>query len=343
MHLLTYHCRRRNRRDVEDHDDMMRIIKDYAIMIAAFVVFLGLFGGGALYLQHINAPEPIPALASTPIPTGRAEMLVDASWLAAQRENGESRVVVIDVSNPEHYALEHIPGAIHIAWQDTMNLNGAGYGEATGLASGIMHTPDLGATQDDVIVVYDNNASKHASRLVWQLRTSGYANAVVLDGGLAAWKGAGFPTSTTESTPAAVASPTDTWIANNEITIEQLADWSDDPNLVIIDTRSEEQKRDTINDTVRMGKIPGALSLPSAAVMREDGTFASPEELEAIFAPLNLSPGNVIVVYGRFGTETGRVWLAFRLAGFEDVRVLDDGWIAWGYNEDLPIDPVATP
>lgn len=322
---------------------MSRIIRDYALILVAFIAMLGILGGGALYLQREDAPRPVAALASTPVSVAQNDVLVDASWLALHRDSNESDIVIIDVSDRQQYDRGHIPGAIHIAWQDGMNLNGAGYGEAYSLTADVPHSPVIGATVDQLIVVYDNSASKHASRFVWQLRTSGYPNAVVLDGGLPAWKGAQQPVSDAITTPAPVATPEEYWDADAEITIDQLTDWIDDPNLIIIDSRNDEQKADTINDTVHIGQIPGARSLSAAAVMREDGTFASPAELEEILSPLNLSPENVIVVYGRFGIETGQVWLAFRLAGYEDVRVLDDGWIAWGFNEDLPIEPVTTP
>ncbi len=322
---------------------MRPIIKDYARMIAVAILFLGVFGLASLLLQRTNADNEVEPVQATPVADASTDLLVDVDWLAQRLDDGTAPPVIIDVGEADQYAREHIPGAVHLWWQDTMNLNGAGYGEAFGLASNASYRPEIGESQDQTIVVYDNSGSKWASRLVWQLRTSGYANAVVLDGGLAAWKGAGNPTTSSPATPSAVASPVDTWVQDNEITTDQLAAWLDDPNVVVIDTRSDDQKRDTVNDTIRTGQIPGALSLLASAVIRDDGTFASPSELQEILAPLGLERENTVVVYGRFGVETGQVWLALRLAGYEDVRVYDDGWIGWGYDEGLPIEPIATP
>lgn len=322
---------------------MPPVLKDYARMIAVAVTLLIVFGIGGMVVQRSNGTEAVAPIQATPLASADRELLVDVAWLAERLASG-TPPLVIDVGDPEQYLLEHIPGAIHLPWQDTMNLNGAGYGEAFGLASRASYRPETGARQDDVIVVYDNNTSTYASRVVWQLRTSGYTGAAVLDGGLAAWKGAGHPVSDMTATPAPVPSPTDIWLHENEITTGELAERLSDPQLVLIDTRNDEERQDTINDTIRQGQIPGSVSLPSSEVMRADGTFASPAELEKIFAPLGLSQEDDIVVYGRFGTETGPVWLALRLAGFENVRVYDDGWIAWGHKDaTLPIEPLATP
>jgi thiosulfate/3-mercaptopyruvate sulfurtransferase len=322
---------------------MPAVFKDYVRMMVLGFALLMLFGSTGFLIQRTSTTLDIEPIQAADVDTSRQDLLVDTTWLVAQLNDAEVTPVIIDVSDPETYAREHIPGAIHLWWQDTMNLNGAGYGEAFSLSARSSYRPDLGANQDDIIVVYDNASSEHASRVVWQLRTSGYHRAVVLDGGLAAWKGAGQPVTPEAAQPAEVGAPDETWIAENEITTPELAEQINNPNLVLIDTRSDEEKRDTINDTIREGQIPGSRSLLSDAVMREDGTFASPDELEQILSPLGLSPEDEIVIYGRFGIETGQVWLALRLAGYESVRVYDDGWLAWGYDVALPIEPVESP
>jgi thiosulfate/3-mercaptopyruvate sulfurtransferase len=311
-------------------------------MVAVGLALLAIFGSAGFIIQRTNATSDIPPIQAAPVDTYRQDLLVDTAWLIDRLGEPDSKPVIIDVSDPNQYARGHIPGAVHLWWQDTMNLNGAGYGEAFSLSAPSTYRPALGATQDDVIVVYDNSASKHASRVVWQLRTSGYGRAVVLDGGLAAWKGAGEPVSGVESLPRDIPAPEETWLAENEITTPELSGQLDNPDLVIIDTRSAGQKRDTVNDTIRTGQIPGSVSLPAGSVMRDNGTFLSPDELEEVIEPFGLSPEDEIVVYGRFGTESGQVWLALRIAGYENVRVYDDGWLAWGFDAALPIEPVGT-
>lgn len=308
-------------------------------MASIALALLILFGAAGIGIQRQTRPDPITPITPTPIDTSSQDLLVDAAWLEEHLDS-DNPPVVIDVSDVRQYAIGHIPGAIHVWWQDAMNLNGAGYGEAFSLSAPSPYRPELGATQDDTIVVYDNMSSKYASHIVWQLRTSGYPHAMVLDGGLAAWKGAGFNTTSDSSTPESVGEPTEIWIAENEMTTQELSGQFDAPGLVMLDTRNSEQKQDTVNDTIRKGQVPGSISLPAESVMREDGTFRSPDELAALFADTGLSPDKTIVVYGRFGVESGQVWLALRLAGYDKVRVYDDGWLAWAYDPALPIEPI---
>lgn len=313
--------------------------QDTLRMSAIALILLTLFGIVGLSLQIGNKVDAITPITAAPVDAAGQSLLVDVAWLA-DRLDSDDPPVVIDVSPARQYAQEHIPGAIHLWWQDTMNLNGAGYGEALNLSAPSRYRPEIGATQDQTIVVYDNMASKYASRVVWQLRTSGYPDARVLDGGLAAWMGAGFETSADPDAPRDVPAPDETWLAENVVKTGELADSYDSPGIVLLDTRNDEQARDTVNETIREGRIPGSISLPAESVMRDDGTFRSPGELAGTFADAGLSPDQTIVVYGRFGVETGQVWLALRLAGYDNVRVYDDGWVAWGHDASLPIEPV---
>lgn len=319
---------------------MREALRDSMRMVGVALVFLVVFAAAGIALQLDNRADAITPVAPHTVDSSGQDVLVDAGWLSERLES-ESPPVVLDVSDSRQYAREHIPGAVHLWWQDTMNLNGAGYGEAFSLSAPSPYRPDIGATQDDTVVVYDNMSSKYASRVVWQLRTSGYANAKVLDGGLAAWKGAGHQVSDKPNEPAVTPAPMETWLADNEITTDELAARYNDQGLVLLDTRNDEQRRDTVNDTIRAGQIPGSRSLPASSVMRDDGAFRSSQELIDLFSQAGVSPDKTIVVYGRFGVETGQVWLALRLAGYDNVRVYDDGWVAWGYDQALPIEPAS--
>ncbi|HWV25098.1 MAG TPA: rhodanese-like domain-containing protein [Thermomicrobiales bacterium] len=313
--------------------------KDTLRMTGIALALLVLFGAIGIGIERTNRAQAIAPISPSPVDTSDQDLLVDAAWLAAQLD-GETPPVVIDASDARQYALEHVPGAIHLWWQDTMYLNSPVYGAAFNLSARSASRPDIGATQEQTIVVYDNMTSTYASRIVWQLRTSGYSNAKVMDGGLAAWKGAGFPVTADTHAPQQVPAPTKAWIASNEITTDELVDLLDSPGMVILDTRNANQRQDTVNDTIRSGQIPGSRQLSADSVMRADGTFRDPDDLAAIFANAGLSQTDTIVVYGRFGVETGQVWLALRLAGYDNVRIYDAGWITWGGDPSLPIEPL---
>lgn len=318
---------------------MRPILKDYAAMIAIGLLFVLGFGAVAVFIDRETEPGPVAPVAATPFLEGEPDLLVDAPWLAG---NLGTIDLVIDLSDEEVYAQGHIPGAVHVWWEDAIPWHAANYGEGGKLGDPAEDSLTLAYPLDTRIVVYDNNASERAAWFLWLLRTNGFGNSWLLDGGYGAWIGAGNPSSNDPASLETVADPTPTWIAANEIETGELAGRLDDPALTIIDARTPEQQMDTVNETIRVGQIPGSWSVPAPSVMRDDGTFRSPGELRRIFAPLGLDPDSEIAIYGRFGTETGRLWLALHLAGYHNLRVLDDGWVHWGWDTSLPIEPLGT-
>lgn len=318
---------------------MRPILKDYAAMIAIGLLFVLGFGAVAVIIDRETEPDPVAPIAATPFLEGEPDLLVDVPWLAS---NLGTIDLVIDLSDEDVYAQGHIPGAVHVWWQDAMPWHAANYGEGGKLSDPAEASLTLEYPQDTRIVVYDNDDSERAAWFLWLLRTNGYGNSWLLDGGYGAWIGAGNPSSTESATLAEIADPTPTWVIANEIETGELAERLDDPSLTIIDTRTLDQQQDTVNETIRVGQIPGSWSVPATSVMREDGTFKSPDELRRLFAPIGLERNSEIVIYGRFGTETGRVWLALHLAGYHNLRVYDDGWVHWGWDTSLPIEPLGT-
>jgi thiosulfate/3-mercaptopyruvate sulfurtransferase len=320
-----------------------QVSNSYIRMAAVLVVVVVLAGLIGLGVEWRFTPDPVSPVDAQAVDTNRQSLLVDAPWLG-QRIDSDPSLVIVDLSGKRAYDEEHIPGAIHVWWQDMINPHGQGYGMAIRIADNPAEqqpfAPNLGATHDDTIVVYDNANGAHAAWFVWQLRSSGYANAVVLDGGLAAWKGAGRPVTSEPSSARDVPAPEATWNGHADIGTEDLRNALADPNVIIIDVRSSEKAGDTINDTVPLGRIPGALTLPEGALVHPDGTFLTPDEAYARLQPLQLQPYNEIVIYGRYGADTGQAWLVLNLAGYENVRIYDAGWQIWGTTPGLPTEPL---
>jgi thiosulfate/3-mercaptopyruvate sulfurtransferase len=318
---------------------MSRIVRDYLGMVLIAGLLLAGFGAAAIFLDRDTTPEPVEGIAVTSAIADSPDLLVDPAWLSA---NADSIDLIIDLSDRDRYELEHIPGAVHIWYKDAIPISAANYGEGGSLSDPASGSLTLDYPAESHIVVYDNNESERASRFLWLLRTSGFESSWVLDGGLAGWKGAGLPVSTESASLEHGQDSVATWHAENEIVTDELLQRLEEPGLVVIDSRTPGQQKDTVNETIRTGKIPGSWSIPTTDVMRSDGTFRSQDELQELFAPLGIDASSEVVVYGRFGTETGQMWLALRLAGFDNVRVYDDGWIGWGWNTALPIEPLGT-
>lgn len=319
----------------------MSSVRSYMGMIAIAVVAVLVIGALGVRIDRGQERELPPGINATPAISGNApDGLVDARWLIQYSSQVD---YIFDLSDIRLYEEGHIPGAHHIWWQDAMRLHTANYGEAdqvSVVSNDEFGKLNLGVPQNARIVLYDANSSERASWLLWVMRLNSYNDTHVLDGGLSAWIGAGGELSTEPPEPidpGAIATPT--WDTSYEIRREPLLESLDDPNVRLIDTRSAEEQLETVNGTIREGHIPGSINIPTAEVMREDGTFRSPQELRELFEAHGIEPEHNVIVYSLFTIHSGNLWLALQIAGYDNVVIYQEGWVAWGHNSsDLPVE-----
>ena len=119
--------------------------------------------------------------------------IVDAGWLADHPE-----AVLADVrwyadgrSGREAYEAAHLPGAVfidldrHLAAPPSPGEGRHPLPDPEVFAAGMR---EAGIGDDDVVIAYDDDSGAICARLVWMLRVTGHA-AALLDGGIAAWRG----------------------------------------------------------------------------------------------------------------------------------------------------------
>ena len=328
---------------------MRSAIKNYLGMIAIAIMAVLIIGAIAVRIDRQQTPEPLTGISATPAISGNSpDLLVDTRWLLQYRSQVDH---IFDLSDVRQYDQGHIPDARHIWWQDAMSLHSANYGEPYPISNAL--NPDdvfgnlqLNVPQNARIVLYDADNSERAAWLLWVMKLNGFTDVHLLDGGLQAWIGAGGELSTEPAEPiTANVIATPAWVEDYEIRREPLLERLDDPNLRLIDTRNAEQLEDTVNGTIRQGHIPGAINITNADVLRADGTYKPKDDLQALFEAAGIEPDNNVVIYSLFSTDSGPVWLALEIAGYHNARIYQEGFVAWGYNTDLPIstDPFPTP
>lgn len=304
--------------------------------------------GGCVRSPHLAGP--IPAATIAPFPgNGEPPLLVDAGWLQARLAAGSPRIVVLDASELRTYRAGHIPGAVHAWWQDTMDPNGPVYGtvlkpEENDPDPQLLRRhfiEDLGVTRDSFVVVYDDAGNRWAARFVWTLRFLGYGNAAVLDGGLGAWRGAGGALEKRENDPAPISQPPIDPQKGWYLVKSELLPMLSDPNVLLLDVRTDEERADDIDRTIEPGSIPGSVAIPwTSAIADERGHLLPPEQLRALFESAGVTPDRTIVLYARFGTETAHTWLALKLLGYPNVLIYDGGWVDWALDPSTPKEPL---
>jgi thiosulfate/3-mercaptopyruvate sulfurtransferase len=254
--------------------------------------------------------------------------VVDAAWLAAHRD----AVVVADVrwyldgrSGPAAYQAGHLPGAVFVDLDRWLSGNATAQDGRHPLpdpqvfAEGMAQ---LGVGDADTVVAYDDAGGVIAARLVWMLRATGHA-AALLDGGLAAWPG---PLETAAASPARATFTARPWPEDRLASIDDAAD----PAFVVLDARDRDRYRggpDPVDP--RSGHIPGARSLPCRENLDPAGRFLPVEQLRRRLSQVGVDDAASVVSYCGSGVTACHNLIALEHAGLGLGRLYPGSWSQW--------------
>jgi thiosulfate/3-mercaptopyruvate sulfurtransferase len=242
------------------------------------------------------------------------------------------------------YQEEHLPGAVFL---DRDAVLAAPPGTEPGPAGGRHPLPDpaalqealrsLGVSSDHPVVVYDEGAvppGGSVARAWWILRWAGHPDVRVLDGGFAAWKKDGRPT-TTEIVEKARG---DFTVRPGSLPVLDAAGAAETAATgVLVDARAavrfrgEEEPLDPV-----AGSIPGARNLFYADLVGSDGRFLPPAELRERIRSV---VGDAVSVgtYCGSGITAAHLALAMTHAGYETPALYVGSWSEWITDPDRPI------
>jgi thiosulfate/3-mercaptopyruvate sulfurtransferase len=89
----------------------------------------------------------------------------------------------------------------------------------------------------------------------------------------------------------------------------------------------------------RGGHIPGAINIPWASAVKEDGTFKSAEDLSKLYQSKGVTPDKEVITYCRIGERSSFTWFVLKyLLGYPKVKNYDGSWTEWGNMIRNPIE-----
>ncbi|TDE42635.1 sulfurtransferase [Nonomuraea mesophila] len=194
----------------------------------------------------------------------------------------------------------------------------------------------LGVSDHRPVVVYDDAGSTVAARAWWALRYFGHRDVRVLDGGFAAWTGAGLPA--TKEAPGSV-TPGDFTARPGGMPMLTAGDAAAlAAKGVLLDARAAERYRGEVEpvDPVA-GHIPGAVNAPTTENVGPDGRFLAADTLRARFAALGIDAGAQPGAYCGSGVTAAHEVLALEVAGLPTAALYVGSWSGWVADPSRPV------
>ncbi|MFK7820782.1 MAG: rhodanese-like domain-containing protein [Planctomycetaceae bacterium] len=245
------------------------------------------------------------------------------------------------------YSKGHVPGSFHVNTDHFEPPPKWYLGDATVLAG---FAKRYGFQSDDTVIV--SGLKPMASfRLAVVLRYMGVADVRVLNGGLAAWRTAGYPVET-KSTPPPKSDSFGTQIPGQPHlidTIDRVRKGLQEPKqFTLVDTRTWAEftgETSGYKYHLRKGRIPGPIygqdahrGPDSLAAYRNiDNTMRNPNEVREFWKASGIDTDTHLSFMCGGGWRAAEVMTFAEVMGLQKCSLYSDGWIGWSNDLKNPI------
>lgn len=245
------------------------------------------------------------------------------------------------VSGRGSFQAAHIPGA------DYLDLQGEFSDQNTSLRFMMPPLAQLeaafgrhGIGAGVRVVLYSIGTMMWATRFWWMLRSLGFDNAAVLDGGFDKWQAEGRPV---EHGPAKgyppatfVAHPLPGRFVNKDAVLGAIGD----AGTVIVNALGTQFHKGLEPSRYgRRGRVPGSVNVPAASLVDpQSKAFVGLSTAEAAFAAAGVTRDKRVIAYCGGGISATLDLLALSRLGFKNLALYDGSMGEWAKDPALPIE-----
>jgi thiosulfate/3-mercaptopyruvate sulfurtransferase len=272
------------------------------------------------------------------------EVLVTTDWVEEHRRDPNVRIVESD-EDVLLYEQGHIAEAVKIDWHTDLQ---------DALVRDYIDKPRFeelcsahGIANDTTVVFYGDKNNWWACYAFWVFKLYGHADCRIMDGGRKRWE-----LDKREWTRGpAPQYPRTTYTAQDpDLSIRAFRDEVAKHQKAakpLIDVRSAGEYTGEMlhmpdypqEGALRGGHIPGAVNVPWARAVNDDGTFKKLHELEKIYQKeCGIKRTKLVVAYCRIGERSSHTWFVLKyLMGYPKVKNYDGSWTEWGNLVGAPV------
>jgi len=196
-----------------------------------------------------------------------------------------------------------------------------------------------GISNDVRVVLYSTTESNWATRAWWLMRSFGFNNVAILNGGWTKWK----------SERRAVSDQPCKYKPHNIFSDSHPGYFSNkaDVLLAIADDHSKiinalpQGLYDGSSDICfgRKGRIAESVNVPFTSLHNiETGCYLPAEQLQKLYNDVNVNDAEKIIAYCGGGVAASNTAFTLSLLGYENISVYDGSMLEWGNDSSLPMD-----
>jgi thiosulfate/3-mercaptopyruvate sulfurtransferase len=272
----------------------------------------------------------------------RSDVLVDADWVEAHRD--DPGVVLVEVDeDTSAYDKGHIRGAVKIDWKkDLQDPVRRDFVDREGFEALLS---ERGISNDDTVILYGGNNNWFAAYAYWYFKLYGHQNVKLLDGGRKKWELDSRELVTEVPQRAATSYKAQDQDASIRAFRDEVVAAIGNKNL--IDVRSPDEFAGRLlapahlpqEQAQRGGHVPTARNVPWSKAAEDDGTFKSDDALRDLYSGAGVDFGTDTIAYCRIGERSAHTWFVMHeLLGQPNVKNYDGSWTEYGSLVGVPIE-----